>query len=838
MQCSPEGTLVIYSRQYTGPVPGGTAAGVYAYALTFLRVEEFGDAAGPVIISQQPQSRTVLYGGQATFSVSAFASGAPVSYQWLKDGAAIPNATGSLYRILYATSPDAGVYSVVVSNTVNAVTSAPVALVVGSPAPFIVAHPVSQLFATGADYVFAVQVAGALPLHYQWQFEEVDLPGATAHELLVAGAQLENTGRYRVLVSNGYGTAISSNALLTPFTIDGALNSPNLDWTISYFDEWPIQSQVTHDGFLALQSGPLSGYNAQAIETTVEGPCTVGFWWKLSSPNQTSTYSFTVPWIEQVRLRGNAGWEYHNVYIPPGAFTLKWQVNNSGAPTSDKVTAYLDELTYIPGGRPPLVLVEPTQQSLLAGAAGTFRATAEGFSPLRYQWQCHGVDMPNANNPVFTVHNAQAAQAGTYTVIVSNDYGSASANAELNIENSAPVFLPCSTNLFALPTGETWLRARLIGSEPRSFQWQFNDTPIPGATNELLQLRNVDTNQVGHYSVVVSNTFGHATGPDIWLQLTEVHHVLHISVDGLGATQLARGLLDDPERFSNFQRLLDEGAGTLNARCDYFASITVPNHLCMLTGRPVLQPEGQPDTVAHGYTADSSSPGVTIHASGNTNVPYKASVFDVVHDHGLSTVFLAGKSSLSICADSYNAVAGAPDLIPPDNGPNKIDFAQIASSGVLVDVVVSNLVSSNFPNYSFLHFADTDYAGHSYGWGSPEWFDVLANVDTMLGNILTTLETNLPYAAQSVIVLTADHGGGAPATTHVYPTEPLNFTIPLLAWGPGFPAGEDLYSLFANREDPAPITWTITPSGSPCATATAATWRCNVSACRRFLAPA
>ena len=84
---------------------------------------------------------------------------------------------------------------------------------------------------------------------------------------------------------------------------------------------------------------------------------------------------------------------------------------------------------------------------------------------------------------------------------------------------------------------------------------------------------------------------------------------------------------------------------TFNARTDYTHTVTIPNHTCMLTGRPVLQPVGQPNTTHHGYTSNTSpTPDATLHNSGNPNLDYVASVFDVAHDHGLSTALFASKS--------------------------------------------------------------------------------------------------------------------------------------------------------------------------------------------------
>src|SRR6185437_10533222 len=70
-----------------------------------------------------PSGQTVVAGQTATFTVAA-TGGAPLSYQWNKNGTAISGATGSTYTTPVAASADNGsAFSVVVSNSVGSVTS-------------------------------------------------------------------------------------------------------------------------------------------------------------------------------------------------------------------------------------------------------------------------------------------------------------------------------------------------------------------------------------------------------------------------------------------------------------------------------------------------------------------------------------------------------------------------------------------------------------------------------------------------------------------------------------------------------------------------------------------
>jgi parvulin-like peptidyl-prolyl isomerase len=99
-------------------------------------------ATGPAI-TVQPQAQTVVTGGTATFSVTATGT-APLSYQWQKDGAAVPGATASTYTIPAVASAHAGAYTVVVTNACGSVTSSPATLAV-TPVAAPVAPPIAAV---------------------------------------------------------------------------------------------------------------------------------------------------------------------------------------------------------------------------------------------------------------------------------------------------------------------------------------------------------------------------------------------------------------------------------------------------------------------------------------------------------------------------------------------------------------------------------------------------------------------------------------------------------------------------------------------------------------------
>jgi predicted AlkP superfamily pyrophosphatase or phosphodiesterase len=281
-------------------------------------------------------------------------------------------------------------------------------------------------------------------------------------------------------------------------------------------------------------------------------------------------------------------------------------------------------------------------------------------------------------------------------------------------------------------------------------------------------------------------------------------HVIHILVDGLAAIHLKTVMEQQPETIPTFMRLMRESAYTLNARPDYHSTETLPNTMDVLTGRPLYPENTMPSTSYHKFYYNTWIQGATVHQLGNPNLGYITSVFDVAHDYGLKTGFFGGKAKFDIIPYSYNEENGAPDDIGEDNGNNKIDYWEVLDwdSGLnTVPAFLSKMQEYKF-NYVFLHIADLDFIGHYYGWGSARWNAQLAVVDSYLGQILSLVDTDDELAGNTTIIITADHGGGVPVNSHIYPEYQLNYTIPIFIRGPGWDGGRDLYSYFSNRVEP------------------------------------
>ena len=184
----------------------------------------------------------------------------------------------------------------------------------------------------------------------------------------------------------------------------------------------------------------------------------------------------------------------------------------------------LFKVEYIPGTTAPSIDLNPQDQTVVVGDDAQFNVQASGTLPLFYQWYTNtDTVLTGDTNSTLTVANAGTLDAGGYSVVVSNAYGSVtSAVAQLTV--NLPVAPSISTQpqdqINVLPGATATFTVVAGGSEPLSYQWYFNtNTPVANATDSILTITNVQAGNVGSYSVVVNNTAGSVTSSNAVLTI-------------------------------------------------------------------------------------------------------------------------------------------------------------------------------------------------------------------------------------------------------------------------------------------------------------------------------
>ncbi len=121
------------------------------------------------------------------------------------------------------------------------------------------------------------------------------------------------------------------------------------------------------------------------------------------------------------------------------------------------------------------------------------------------------------NVPVGLSNVVAVSAAGNYNVAL--------------VGSGPPVINSALPDLDAVYGTTVYLRAQAAGGFPLGFQWRLDGQDIPGATNALLTLTNVQLSQSGAYSVAVSNAFGFTS-----------NSVSHLTVLPIAITSQPRGI--------------------------------------------------------------------------------------------------------------------------------------------------------------------------------------------------------------------------------------------------------------------------------------------------------
>jgi len=387
-------------------------------------------------ISQQPVAQTRFVGGSAQFSVVA--AGGQLTYQWQKNGTAIPNATNNPLNLVGLVSGDAADYRVVVTNSAGSVTSS-------------IAH--LTVSALPAGYPGAVMGDG--PVAY-WRLDE------SSGTAMIDSYNLNN-GVYSGAVTQGtagliFGGADASATFNSGATINGTATVPfNASLNPSTFtvEFWanPLTTTVGGQYVVALQDraapgSPRRGYAVQYDNiTSYSWDFTIG----------TNATLFTS--ISSPPPRVKAGTLYHVVASYDGTTARLYVngtlVNSLAAPYqpatnatdltiasrngNNYTRAVLDDVAlynyalspaqvanhYALGRSGTLaatIVSNPVPASIrnVVGSRQTFTAMASGQSPLTLQWLKDGVPIPGASSQTLTLPSLQLSDAGSYSLRASN----------------------------------------------------------------------------------------------------------------------------------------------------------------------------------------------------------------------------------------------------------------------------------------------------------------------------------------------------------------------------------------------------------------------------------
>lgn len=477
-----------------------------------------GPAAPPFIITQ-PTNETVNLGQTASFSVVAGGS-EPLFFQWIFNGTNnIPGGTNATLTLVQARLNQAGNYSVLVTNTAGSKLSSSAILTVNPPPPcapvpsgIISWWPAEQsaldVIGTNSGVLEGdVGFTNGIDGDGFWFVDpnsDVRIPASSSLDVgngngftLEAWINCANVtqlnpifewntgdgttveGVHMYVWSDGslYGNVMDTNGnpLAHNFQSVGGLITSNIFYHVA----------LTFDKNIGVETLYLNGVQVAQNSTGPISPETSYDLYLGRRPlTQGETYSFSgildEPAIYNRPLGSN---ELRAIYL----------AESSGKCFSS-----------------PVMIVQPTNETVYAGTSNSFTAIADGSAIMNYQWNFKGTNLPGATNSTLSLTNIEISQGGIYAVLATNAFGSVlSSNALLKVLGLPPTIVSQPTNQTVVMGGSATFAVVAGGTPPFMYQWLFNATnKLAGATNATLTLTNTMASQAGYYSILVTNAWG------------------------------------------------------------------------------------------------------------------------------------------------------------------------------------------------------------------------------------------------------------------------------------------------------------------------------------------
>jgi hypothetical protein len=410
----------------------------------------------------------------------------------------------------------------------------------GGGVAVITREPVSQVVAANARVTLSVTAASVGHLGYLWEFDGNPIPGATAASLVINHLTPAAIGVYDVLVSNAVGWVQSEPASLQ-IAADQGVTATAAQNKFPTSIPAPSPKMLAHVLHPHATGGDTRGYIVAQVFSTVGAqsepgePMPCG---QIGSAPQWFRYTALASGTMLVSTAGSSFNTLLGVYTGSGTsfadlveagcgYTTNYAVEAQPSVVLDNVvqggTYYIlvDGFQGATGvaqlqiglGRALYFGAVPTSHWMTAGGSVTFSATAVGSTPVSYQWQLNGANVPGATKSAYVLAGAQEQSAGNYSLVISNMLGAITSSppAQLTLQYG-PAIVSGPTNETVTVGQKATFSVLALGVNVKTnllaAQWYFNGAPLAKANSTVLSIPGATTNNDGTYYLVLSNHFG------------------------------------------------------------------------------------------------------------------------------------------------------------------------------------------------------------------------------------------------------------------------------------------------------------------------------------------
>ena len=142
-------------------------------------------------------------------------------------------------------------------------------------------------------------------------------------------------------------------------------------------------------------------------------------------------------------------------------------------------------------GSQPTIVNQPASKTVVAGSAVSLAVEAAGLAPLAYQWKKGTATLSGKTAAVLTFSSVQSADAGSYTVVVTNGAGAVTSAVAVLTVTPIVQITSAPANVVIVANDRAQLNVVAAGSGALTYQWYQGEsgvttTPLAGATTATL----------------------------------------------------------------------------------------------------------------------------------------------------------------------------------------------------------------------------------------------------------------------------------------------------------------------------------------------------------------
>ncbi len=387
--------------------------------------------------------------------------------------------------------------------------------------PALSVQPANQNGFVGQSVSFSSLATGYNPLGYQWAFNGTNINGATNRSLVLTNLQAANGGVYSVMVTNPFGSASSSNALLSIIIpVCTPVSSNLVGWWAGESnanDNTGINNGMLQGGvsFAPGEIGQAFSFNGSngivlapdSVSLEVSNQLTIEAWINVLRTNGDQTLVGKVQ-----TASGNNGYE-----MGLSRNLLYGQFNSPGLPWPSSVIQYPLPVNLGTWNHVAFTYDQSAMKLYLNGQAVATNAVGPAIiNSTPGSELCIGGE--SINQQVYfkglmdevSVYNTALSAAQIQAIYNASSVGKCSL---------PPAFVAQPQSATVLPGTNVTFTASARGGNPLVYQWQRNGSNISGANSSSLTLTNVQTTNTGIYTITASNSLGFITSSNAVLNV-------------------------------------------------------------------------------------------------------------------------------------------------------------------------------------------------------------------------------------------------------------------------------------------------------------------------------